>query len=261
MRIGAFQFPVTADLSKNRQYILDGMRQAAQQGARLLIFPECSLTGYPGEDLESQGEIDFSAANDALAGLADRSAELRLTTVFGMVEQQGTLYYNSAMLAVPNEPIRVLYRKRALWGWDVENFQPGDSASGTFEIDGLRFGARICFEIRFPEYFRELFCQQTDCNLMLFCDQTEPDSPERYDLIMAHLRTRAVENVTPTVSVNTCARYQTAPTAAVDEDGVIRAELPRHEPGLLLYDLERKNELSFGAEGRKRISGALVKTE
>ena len=240
---------------------MDGMQQAAEQGARLLLLPECALTGYPRKDMESPEQINFSIVENALAELVVRSTELGLTTVFGMVERQGTLYYNSAMLTVPNEPMRVLYRKRALWGWDIENFQSGDSTRGTFTVNGFRFGARICFEVRFPEYFRELFRQQTDCNLILFYDQSESESPERYDLIRSHLRTRAVENVTPTISANNCSRYQTAPTAAIDEDGVICAELPRHEPGLLLFELERKSEFSFGAEGRKQISGALVKTE
>ncbi len=97
MKIGAFQFPVTADLSKNRYYILDGMQQAAEQGARLLLLPECALTGYPRKDMESPEQINFSIVENALAELVVRSTELGLTTVFGMVERQGTLYYNSAM--------------------------------------------------------------------------------------------------------------------------------------------------------------------
>ena len=261
MRIAAFQYPVTADLSRNRQYLLDGMRQAAEQGARLLLLPECSLTGYPGQDLESADKMDFKAVEAALSEVAAYSATLGLWVVFGMVERQNGHYYNSAMLAIPNEPVRTLYRKRALWGWDTDHFEPGDRADGVFTVEGFRFGVRICFEVRFPEYFRELYRQNTDCNLVLFCDRSEPDSQERYELISAHLRTRAVENITPTISVNNCSKYQTAPTAVFDEDGTIRAEKSRHEPGLLLYDLVKKQELSFGAQGRKLISNRLAKQE
>jgi predicted amidohydrolase len=259
MRIAAFQYPVSADLSKNRQNILEGMRQAAEQGARLLLLPECSLTGYPGEDFESTDKIDFDAAKAALSEVDASSTALGLWVVFGMVERQNGHCYNSAMLAAPNEPVRTLYRKRALWGWDADHFQTGDCADGIFNLEGFRFGVRICFEVRFPEYFRELYRQNTDCNLVLFSDRSEQDSPERYELITAHLRTRAVENITPTISVNTCSKYQTAPTAVFDEDGVILAEQPRHETGLLLYDLVRKQELSFGAQGRKQLSDRLTK--
>ena len=261
MRIAAYQFPISGDLKKNLQQILAGMQKAADCGARLLLLPECALTGYPGKDLESPNQIDFSAAERALQELASSSAALDLTVVCGMVERQNGAFFNSAMLAVPNKPIRVIYQKRALWGWDIDNFQPGNDADGTVEIEGFRFGVLICFEVRFPEYFRELFLHRTDCNLVLFCDQSDPDSTERYNLITAHLKTRAVENVTATLSVNTCSNYQTAPTAAIDEDGAIRAELPRHERGLLLYELERKSELSFGAKGRKQVSIKLTGME
>lgn len=261
MIVAAYQFPVSADVSKNLLAFFSAMRQAANQGARLLLLPECSLTGYPGEDLESVRSIDFEAVESALLDVAAYCAALDLWVVFGMVERQNGIYYNSAMLAAPNEPVRMLYRKRALWGWDTEHFQPGDRADGIFDLEGFRFGARICFEVRFPEYFRELYRQNTDCNLVLFSDRSEPDLPERYELITAHLRTRAVENITPTISANNGSKYQTAPTAVFDEDGMIQAEMPRHEEGLILYDLIRKNELSFGAKGRKCVSDRLVKQE
>ncbi len=261
MKIAAYQFSGSAAVSKNLLQFTGAMRQAADLGARLLLLPECSLTGYPGEDLESADKIDFEAAKTALSEVAAHSAALGLWVVFGMAEWQNGLCYNSAMLAAPGEPVQTLYRKRALWGWDTDNFQPGDQAGGVFTMDGFRFGVRICFEVRFPEYFRELYRQNTDCNLVLFSDRSEPDSPERYGLITAHLRTRAVENVTPTISVNNCSRYQTAPTAVFDENGAILGEKPRHEQGLLLYDLERKDEMSFGAEGRKCISDRLAKQE
>ena len=261
MKIAAYQLPGSADVSNNLLQFTEAMRQTADRGVRLLLLPECSLTGYPGEDLESVDKIDFEAVKAALAEVATYSAALGLWVVFGMAERQDEHCYNSAMLAVPNEPIRTLYRKRALWGWDMDHFQPGDRADGTFSIEGFRFGVRICFEVRFPEYFRELYRQNTDCNLVLFSDRTETDSPERYELITAHLQTRAVENVTPTISVNSCSKYQTAPTAVFDEDGIIRAEKPRHEQGLLLYDLEYRSKLSFGAEGRKCISDRLTKQD
>ena len=54
---------------------------------------------------------------------------------------------------------------------------------------------RICYEIRFPEYFRELYVENTDLNVILFYDVSDRDNADRYDLIRAHVRMRAVENV------------------------------------------------------------------
>ena len=64
------------------------------------------------------------------------------------------------LLFQPNKQIKS-YDKRALWGWDNDNFAKGNS-DGIVEIDGVVFGIRICFEIRFPEFFREFYKRNTD---------------------------------------------------------------------------------------------------
>ncbi|WP_160317140.1 hypothetical protein [Oxobacter pfennigii] len=51
---------------------------------------------------------------------------------------------------------------------------------------------------------------------MSFCDVSNEDSMERYDMIKAHLITRAVENVMTVISVNSTSHYQTAPAAVID---------------------------------------------
>ncbi|MPN38492.1 hypothetical protein SDC9_186016 [bioreactor metagenome] len=81
---------------------------------------------------------------------------------------------------------------------------------------------------------------------------------ERYDLIKSHLRTRAVENVFPVLSVNSSVASQTAPTAVIDPDGTVVSELPRHMEQLLIYELKKQTEESFGARGRRSISDKLT---
>ncbi len=167
-------------------------------------------------------------------------------------EQSG---YNSAMIFSPDKPEQ-LYHKRALWGWDEDNFTEGNQ-NGVFTIDGLKVGVRICFEVRFPEYFRELYRMQTDLNLVLFYDVAGFDNLERYELIKSHVRTRAVENVCHTLAVNTIWPYQTAPTALYDRSGAALRELPRNVEGLLVYDLDIE-ERSFGQQGIRQIADRLL---
>ncbi|MEA5048904.1 MAG: carbon-nitrogen hydrolase family protein [Eubacteriales bacterium] len=258
MRIGAYSFQLTESVSQNVERFLYAIHLAAEQNVRLLVFPECSLTGYPCEEIGKPDDIDFDMVDCAISQLQDSAKKYGIHLVFGAVEKSGNVFYNSAYSIYPGEKAEVLYRKRALWGWDRDSFQPGYDDGGVISIDGLRFGVRICYEVRFPEYFRELYRQKTDCNLVLFCDRTEMDSMDRYNLIKAHLLTRAVENVTPLVSVNNCAKYQTAPTMAIDEDGNVLAEQPRQEEGLLVFDLVHRKSISFSAEGRRVNSNRLV---
>ena len=140
------------------------------------------------------------------------------------------------------------YDKRALWGWDLDHFAKGNS-SGIFEIDGVKIGLRICFEIRFPEYFRELFREKAELCIISFHDISENDSIGRYERIKAHLITRAAENVMTVISVNSSSKYQTAPSAVFDINGVVKKEAPRNEEHLLIYDYQRP-EIDFGAKGR-----------
>lgn len=260
MRIGAYQFALQGGAEANMERMTEGVRLAAERDVRVLAFPECALTGYPPEDVASVEEIDFALARSCVDRLRALAMEKQICLVVGTAEHGQNTFYNSAAILSPTGET-AWYRKRALWGWDLDSFSPGDNAGGTFMVDGFRVGVRICYEVRFPEYFRELYREKTDLNLVLFCDRAEPDSPERYELLRAHLRTRACENVCPILSVNNCARYQTAPTIAIDADGAAVSELARHEEGLLVYELERTGEPSFGARGRRMVSDALTGTK
>lgn len=79
---------------------------------------------------------------------------VRQYPIVGSITKEADVYYNSAMPFTPNKSIKV-YHKRALWGWDRDNFCEGGE-NGIFEIEELKIGVRICFEVRFSEFFRKL---------------------------------------------------------------------------------------------------------
>jgi len=74
MRIALAQVNATVgDLAGNSELIVDWTRRAAEQGARLVVFPEMMLTGYPVEDLALRASfVDASIA--ALHATAERLA-------------------------------------------------------------------------------------------------------------------------------------------------------------------------------------------
>jgi len=173
----------------------------------------------------------------------------------GTIRKQSSQYYNSVQLIDPKGELIENYDKRALWGWDLDNFAKGE-VLGIYQIDDIRIGFRICYEVRFPEYFRELFKSNVELCFVSFCDVSEQDSIERYDIIKSHLITRAVENVMTVISVNSISQYQTAPTAVIDPDGHVICA-PRNQEYLLVYDYDTPI-IGYGAKGRMQNSLELL---
>lgn len=282
MKIAAYQFPVTGSIPDNLSVIRAAVKQAIEhpeldfppgesvemmlaeigftevERIRLLVFPECALTGYTPRDISSSSDVDFSAVDDALDEIQRLADEYDIYMIVGSITKENGLIYNSAVIFSPGLPRRA-YHKRALWGYDRNNFtQPNDTDdNGVFEIDNLRVGVRICYEVRFPEYFRELYMERTDLNVVLFYDLSHAPSRSRYEAIRAHLVTRAAENACYTLSVNSCADYQTAPTVALDRSGVTITELEPGREGMLISHAYRTDP-DFGVLGRLEISDRLT---
>ena len=107
-------------------------------------------------------------------------------------------------------------------------------------------------------FSEKLYKRNTDVNVILFYDVSDTDDKERYNMIRGHLQTRAVENVTTTISVNATSPFQTAPTMVFEKSGQCMKECVRNKSELLIYDFE-KTMNDFGENGRASISDSLVK--
>ena len=255
MRIAAYQFAVSADIEKNYETMVKAIKLAKEKKIELLVFPECALTGYPPMDMASCSEVDFSKVEVCCTKLQSLCDETGVAFIVGTIAKENEKTYNRAIFFRPeSEP--VTYNKRALWGWDRDIFTLGEQ-SGVFDYKDFRIGIRICFEIRFPEFFRELYREKTDLNVIIFYDETDEENIDRYNMIKGHIQTRAVENVCTFITSNTIKPYQTAPTAVFGRSGQILTECPRNEEAFVEYDLEKK-EYDFGEQGRKEISDILT---
>src|SRR3954467_13294181 len=101
------------DKEANLQKITARLREAGERSARLVIFPECALTGYCFDSLEEAAQ--FAEPLDGLSAqaLAGVCRETGTYAVVGFIEMEGGKYYNSAMLTGP-EGLVGGYRKTHL---------------------------------------------------------------------------------------------------------------------------------------------------
>ncbi len=148
MRVALCQIDSTVgDLSGNRERVVESARQAAAGGARLAVFPELTLTGYPPRDLlDRAGFVEQNAA--ALEQLVGELPEA-LSCLVGFVERapdgEGALHNSVALIRAGG--IERIFRKRLLPTYDVFDeqryFRPG-SEPAVFDLDGTCVGVTIC---------------------------------------------------------------------------------------------------------------------
>ena len=254
MRLAAYQFDVTGDVKKNTEKIKTAIEKAAAENADFIAFPECAISGYPPTDLPTSKDFDLETLPAVLQELQELSDAHKITILVGSIAFDEK-YLNRAFLISPKRDIKH-YDKRALYGWDSENFERGNT-DGIFEINGLKVGVRICFEARFPEYFRELYKEKTDLNIVIFYAVSDTDETDKYNVLRSHLISRAAENVTPIFAVDAITPFQSAPTCFINASGKVLAETERNKEELLIFDFEKK-EPDFGELGRKKESDYLL---
>ena len=137
---------IVGDFDGNRGRIAEAAQRAADAGARVLVTPELSLTGYPPEDLLLRGSF-YDRTQAALAALVAESVRWPgLHLIVGHPAMHGGLGYNAASVILEGRVIGE-YRKRELPNYGVFDeqryFEPGTDPL-VFEVDGIRFGVVIC---------------------------------------------------------------------------------------------------------------------
>jgi len=162
VKIACVQMDVRlGDKAKNLRNMETRLRKAAKSGANLVIFPECSLTGYCFESLEEALPHAESIPGDATETVQGWCEELNIQVVFGLLEADAlssgeTNLYNACVLVGPTGVVGK-YRKVHLPFLGVDMFTtPGDKPFCAEQADGIKVGMNICYDAAFPEAARAL---------------------------------------------------------------------------------------------------------
>lgn len=139
--------------AENLKVLDEAAGRAAAAGAALLVTSELFLTGYAvGDDIGVLAEPADGDAADAVAEIAGRHG---LAVAYGYPERDGETVYNAVQLIGPDGDRLAHYRKTHLFGpYEQAHFTPGDDLLVQAELDGVRLGLLVCYDVEFPEAVR-----------------------------------------------------------------------------------------------------------
>ncbi len=197
-RIAAVQTdPTIGEVAKNLGVILGRLEESAAHGARLIVFPECALTGY-GFDSKDEGRRHAESMDGpSIAAVAAACARLGVWSILGFLESNGEKLYNASVLVGPGGP-SATYRKVHLPFLGIDRFaDPGDQPFAVHDAGGLKVGMHICYDATFPESGRVLTLLGADLLVL------PTNWPTHSESAAEHLvATRALENVVYVMAVN-----------------------------------------------------------
>lgn len=189
--------PKILEKEKNLTKCIELMETAAKREARIIVFPECALTGYCFSSLEEGFPIAESIGGPSIRTLMSLCSELQVYTIIGFLESDGNKYYNTIVLLGPNGIIGK-YRKLHLPFLGIDRFvNPGDQPLRVFETELGKIGMNICFDIRMPESARILSLLGAE-TIML-----PTNWPKGAELVPKYvINARAYENRVNVIAVN-----------------------------------------------------------
>ena len=270
IQVATCQFGEGEDVARNAAYVRRLMAKAKARGADVAVFHEAALTGYPG----AMGKADFTyldwdevrAETESIMSLAK---SLGLWVIVGSAHPLTGRHkpHNCLYAIAPDGRIADRYDKRFCTDGDLKVYSPGDHLT-VFEINGVRCGMLICYDVRFFELYRAYL--KRGVQLMFHCfhnaRHAEPGDNIWRVIMRPTLQGLAAANSMFVSAPNSAARHQCWPSVFITPDGRIASSHRTNVAGLRLDTVDLKTKYYDAASAwRQRAmrgvlhSGALVK--
>ncbi len=262
IKVAALQLAFSDVAEENIAAVSELVREAAGQGAKLILPPELFEGHY---FCRTQDEAHFGRALplgqhpvvDAMRRLA---AELEVYIPTSFFEAEGHHHYNSLAMVDPKGEVLGVYRKSHIPdgpGYSEKfYFRPGNTGFKVWKSPFGTIGAGVCWDQWYPETARTLMLMGAEILLFPTAIGTEPHDP---DLDTSRMWRRAmighaVSNVVPVVAANRIGTEEGqrfyGHSFICDERGDILAELGGEETGVITATLDlhqaRRHRAAFG---------------
>ena len=226
------------DTQKNLAKMMAFTGDAVGNGAQLVVFPECALTGYQFESREEALGAAQPASGLAVDVMASLCKKLKTHVIFGMLEKVDNSLFNMAVLVGP-EGLVFKYHKNHIPFQGVDRYvDKGDRPFELCQSGDLHVGLQICYDIFFPESARVHSLLGADL-ITLPTNFATMGVVERAGFI---INTRAIENKVYVLSCNRVGEERGYPfcghSKIVDPMGVTIAEASTDQEEIIYADID-----------------------
>jgi N-carbamoylputrescine amidase len=208
--VAATQFACTWDLPANADRAEALIRQAAGQGANVVLVQELFATPY---FCIEQHPRYFDLAqplegHPLVSRFAALASELGIVLPVSVFERAGPAFFNSIAMVDADGRVLGVYRKSHIpQGPGYEEkfyFSPGDTGFKVWETAAGKIGVGICWDQWFPECARAMALMGAELLLYPTAIGSEPpapgyDSQPHWEMVM---RGHAAANILPVVAAN-----------------------------------------------------------
>ncbi len=233
--------PQLGDKQGNLAETLSHVESCAAAGARLVVFPECNLSGYCFTSRQEGLSAAETIPGPSTEALTAKCRQAGTYVAAGLLEKDGDKLYNSAVLISDEGELLCTYRKTHLPHLGVDRFV--DPGPGPLLIKATalgRIGLLICYDLYFPEPARVLMLGGAE---MLVVITNWPNGREAYPDFV--IQTRARDNHLYVLAANRVGIERGTGffgrSQVCDPDGKVLAEAAAGEPEVIYAELEPRS--------------------
>ena len=247
LRVAAVQINTQHDKDHNLRRTEELIDEAASYGARLVALPEYVSFMGPKDQHASIAEDIPGPTTERFAAKARQHDIYLLGGSIHEATSTPGKFYNTSVLVGPDGALLAKYRKIHLFDIDItENVSANESATilpgdeiVTAEIDSHRAGLSICYDLRFPELYRQMALAGAQI-LFVPAAFTMFTGKDHWHVL---LRARAIENQAYVIAPGQVGKHQPNDQACyghsviIDPWGTVIADAPDKE-GVIVADLD-----------------------
>jgi predicted amidohydrolase len=242
VRAGAVQLNSTDDLDTNLATADRLVRQAAANGAELVVLPEkWSVLGTSEQMAAGAQPLDGSC----IAWARSVARELGIDLLAGSIVERVAGQEKSANTSVhvgPDGEIRAVYRKIHMFDVEVDGVlyaesreeEPGAEVVVSELANGVSLGMSVCYDVRFPELYRILAVRGAEV-VAVPSAFTLATTRDHWEVLV---RARAIENQCFVIAANQIGAHPPGNRSGgrsliVDPWGLVLATAPDEETAIV----------------------------